>query len=194
MGNTSRAGTIGRVATIAMYIWIVIAIALIADTITVIVGYSPFLGALQPLGSASIIGLMVSGVLFFIWSYRAMSVAHDLTPTLAISPGWSIGWYFVPVATLWKPYEAMREIWQGSALNNETAAHAPLIGWWWAAWIGRGILGGVAGVLVRESPEISLMCVAAATTLGIVAAVLLTLIIGRINRMQAGAIDAGIFD
>jgi hypothetical protein len=194
MGNTSRAGTIGRITSIAMYIWIAIAAALIATTATVIAGDPAFAAALQPIASVSIIFLIVCGILFFVWSYQAMSVAHELTPTLTISPGWSIGWYFVPIATLWKPYEAMREIWAGSASDNETAAHAPLIGWWWAAWIVRGILGGVAGVFVRESPEFSLMCVIAATTSGVAAAVLLTMIIGRVNRMQAGAINVSIFD
>ena len=169
MGNNDRAGSIGRIATVAIYFWIAIDVAMIGVTLAVIAGSRNLLGAMQFLAAASIIWLVACGLLFFVWSYRAMSVAHDLTPTLTISPGWSIGWYFVPVATLWKPYEAMREIWKGSAADNETAARAPLIGWWWAAWIGRAILGLLEGVFAITLPKITFVFLFAAVASSIAA-------------------------
>ena len=33
----------------------------------------------------------------------------------SFTPGWSVGWFFVPIMNPWKPFQAMREIWQASA-------------------------------------------------------------------------------
>ena len=89
--------------------------------------------------------LVIAGLLFgiavaipvWIWMYRAMAIAHERVPSLTISPGWAVGWYFVPIASLWKPYEAMSEISEGSQSGaaNWDELVGSLIGWWWAMWL-----------------------------------------------------------
>jgi hypothetical protein len=65
---------------------------------------------------------------------------------MQFTPGWSIGWYFVPIMSLWKPFQAMREIWQASAApGNWRAVQAPpLLGWWWTLYLGNQILSQIA--------------------------------------------------
>jgi len=52
------------------------------------------------------------GVIFLRWIYRTNKNLHVLSSEhMTFSPGWSLGWYFIPVANLFKPYQAMKEIW-----------------------------------------------------------------------------------
>ena len=54
-----------------------------------------------------------AGVAFFMWVYRANQNARDLSGNeLEFSPGWSVGWFFVPIAALFMPYRVVAEIWR----------------------------------------------------------------------------------
>lgn len=63
------------------------------------------------------------------WRAGSLSAPKFLDDT----PGWAVGWYFIPIASLWKPYVAMRDIVRASTLD------AGLPGWllpfWWTLWI-----------------------------------------------------------
>ena len=90
----------------------------------------------------------VSGVAFllliatFIVFGRWIVLAHrNLTGLGAryveFTPGWAVGWFFIPVASLWKPYQAMRMLWRYSCSVNrpeiqETHVVLPV---WWTLWI-----------------------------------------------------------
>jgi hypothetical protein len=60
--------------------------------------------------------------------------------TMTVTPGWAVGWYFVPVANLWKPYAAMGEIRNASGAGT-LGAVLPL---WWGLWIGSNLLGHIS--------------------------------------------------
>jgi hypothetical protein len=94
------------------------------------------------------IGLfIITGITFLSWIYRANVNARALgAEGMKFTPGWSVGWFFVPVASLWKPFQAMREIWQASTLpgNWQAVPNSPVVGWWWALYIGNAILGQLA--------------------------------------------------
>ncbi len=77
-----------------------------------------------------------------IWIYRASWNARQLQPFAGrITPGWAIGWFFVPFLSLWKPYLAIKETWAASL----RAAEVPVwMGWWWAAWIVANVLGQIS--------------------------------------------------
>jgi hypothetical protein len=62
----------------------------------------------------SFLALIACFVLVGRWIYRTNANAHLLGGDMTISPGWSVGWYFVPVANLFKPYEGMKETWFAS--------------------------------------------------------------------------------
>lgn len=59
-----------------------------------------------------------ASISFLFWIYR---VYKNLTflgnDNLRHSPGWAVGWFFIPIFSLWKPYQVMQEIWKGSSPN-----------------------------------------------------------------------------
>ena len=84
----------------------------------------------------SLLTLFVAGVAFCLFMPRANRNARAFGSLMSNTPGWAAGWFFVPVAGLWKPYYAMKEIWQGS--NPDPTVHAIGAGsgpagplWWW---------------------------------------------------------------
>lgn len=54
-------------------------------------------------------------------------------PFLENTPGWAVGWYFIPIANFWKPYAAMKEIVSASSVREVLSA--PLLPTWWTLWI-----------------------------------------------------------
>ena len=76
----------------------------------------------------------LSGILILAWTYRANANARGLGAVgMRFTPAWSVGWYFIPVANLVKPYDAMREIWKASAHPQGWSQNTePLsLRWWW---------------------------------------------------------------
>jgi len=71
-------------------------------------------GALGNAGM-SILILIITVVFWCIWVHRVSSNAHSLgAQGMAYSPGWAVGYYFIPILCLWKPYQAMVEVWKVS--------------------------------------------------------------------------------
>lgn len=67
------------------------------------------------LGIVHFIIYLVTAVLFLRWTYLANWNARILgAPDLKPSPGWAVGWYFVPIANLWKPFQALRQTFKAS--------------------------------------------------------------------------------
>jgi|WetSurMetagenome_2_1015567.scaffolds.fasta_scaffold37786_2 hypothetical protein len=87
--------------------------------------------------------LIILGVTFLRWIYRANLNLRILSSAqMKFTPGWSVGWYFIPFANLYKPYQAMKEIWtvahRGMRIDNF------LLYWWWAFWIISNFAGKIA--------------------------------------------------
>jgi Domain of unknown function (DUF4328) len=79
---------------------------------------------------------LISGFLFLRWTYLTKKNATALGASgLKFSPGWSVGFYFVPLLTLWKPYQALKETFQASHPDFQDdwkSAPVPiLLPWWW---------------------------------------------------------------
>jgi len=88
----------------------------------------------QIIASSRGVNFLVVLVLFCIWTYRANHNARQLgAPDMQFTPGWAVGWYFIPIANLWKPYQAMREIWQASAnpAHWQQQPRGPILPLWW---------------------------------------------------------------
>jgi hypothetical protein len=82
-------------------------------------------------------------LVWLIWQHRGQSNLHALAiPRLTFSPGWAVGWWLIPVANLWKPFQTVRELWKASD-GDERWRGSPtwsVIGWWWACWVVFNIL------------------------------------------------------
>ncbi len=84
-------------------------------------------------------------VLFFCWKYRAYKNLSGLgAPSIRMSPGGSVGWYFCPIANLWKPFQAMSDIADGSAAKAGRAINSGLLALWWIAWIADGLMSHIS--------------------------------------------------
>jgi hypothetical protein len=104
------------------------------------------------LGLPQMVIVIVTGVLFLMWIHRANRNARGLgAQGLTFTPGWSVGWYFIPIVNLWKPYQAMKQIWQASADPGAWRSQTPpsLLPLWWTLWI-------VSNVLSQASFRLSL--------------------------------------
>jgi hypothetical protein len=66
---------------------------------------------------------------------------------MQFTPGWAVGWHFIPVACLWKPFCAMREIWVASEHASDDWRIEPascLVGLWWGFRLMSFISGKIA--------------------------------------------------
>ncbi|MFO0916991.1 MAG: DUF4328 domain-containing protein [Planctomycetaceae bacterium] len=84
----------------------------------------------------AVVVTIVAGVLFLRYLGRASHNAQVMGANdLSASPGWTIGYFFVPVISLWKPYQITQEIWKASAPEAgswRSQLGSSLVGWWWA--------------------------------------------------------------
>jgi hypothetical protein len=89
---------------------------------------------------------VVSAIFVSRWVLRINANAHELTDMMTMTPRWNVGWFFIPVATLWKPFEGIRQSYQAS-IDGEfpDAVEVPAIfRWWWGLWLITNWIGGVA--------------------------------------------------
>jgi hypothetical protein len=140
-----------------------------------------------------------TGIVWLVWQHRSHANLRAVGIVgLRFSPGWAVGWWFVPIANLWKPFQTVRELHTASAgvdrwLVTPTSA---LIGWWWAAWLIQGVGGRIAGTLLTDVDSIPSATAASRFALltvlvTIVAAFLAILIVRSIVARQATLVAAG---
>jgi hypothetical protein len=62
-----------------------------------------------------------------------------------ITPGWAVGWFFIPILNLWKPFEAMRFLWKAShdARQHELQRGSWVLTTWWSLWLLSSLLGAI---------------------------------------------------
>jgi hypothetical protein len=106
-------------------------------------------------GIIQLLVTIVSGIIFLCWTYRVCKNAHSLNMAQQTStPGWAVGWYFIPIANLWKPCTALREAWLASChpdLQRENGAS--LISFWWSIHILCVALGQISMQMARRLGE-----------------------------------------
>lgn len=79
-----------------------------------------------------------SMLLLLAWTFLANYNARVLGGSdMTFTPGSAVGCYVIPPGLLWKPYLAMKEIWQASIDPTDLKRQrgSPLLGWWWALWL-----------------------------------------------------------
>ncbi len=61
---------------------------------------------------------------------------------LQATPGWAVGWFFIPIMNLWKPYQAMCDLWRASSepKNWNGVERGSILPVWWALWLLSGAL------------------------------------------------------
>lgn len=89
---------------------------------------------------------LVVGVMSLVWIHRVNANAHGLAKGMQSSSAWAVGWYFIPFASLWKPFRGIEEAWKVShAPDRWQLLDTPsLLRTWWGFWIVSGIVGHIA--------------------------------------------------
>ncbi len=56
---------------------------------------------------------ILTAMAWFVWLHRAVANARSLGVQTEATPGWSVGWWFIPFANLIKPYRILRLLFHG---------------------------------------------------------------------------------
>jgi hypothetical protein len=175
-----------RVSVLIIYLYIAITLALSAVDIAAITGAielhalptQAWVDAIRGLAYSQTVTFIVSAIIISFWIYRAHKNLFDAGyDYLEFTPGWSIGWFAVPFASLYMPYRAMRELWHvslGEGRDLSGPAPSELIIWWACFLLGNFAAYGAA------LPVIELL----SNLLSIAAAWFLKIIISRVTQSQ----------
>jgi hypothetical protein len=95
---------------------------------------------------------IISAITFLIWVYRANKNLHAFkNPALRFSPGWAVGWWFVPIMWLFRPYQVVNEISKASNPDVDTSINSvgtlpasAIVGIWWAFFLISNYVGWFA--------------------------------------------------
>jgi hypothetical protein len=80
---------------------------------------------------------IVTAVMWCRWQYGAQTIVDELTSEpLLFTPGWAVGWWFVPFANLVMPFRTLRELWKASHGGDswEDIPTSAVISIWWLSW------------------------------------------------------------
>ena len=114
----------------------------------------PTNAVIADIGLVQLFFVIITEITFFRWIYRSNKNLRKLSgKRMEFAPGWSVGWFFIPIACLYKPYEVMKEIWRVSH-GNENTGHT-IVGWWWALWLISNIAGRFAFEVVMNTNDSS---------------------------------------
>jgi hypothetical protein len=90
------------------------------------------------------IAYLFTAISFCRWIIKAHRRVREFgAQGMTISPGWAVGYFFVPFLNLVLPYRAMKELWQASESASKWMKRPVpgLLPLWWALWITAGVLG-----------------------------------------------------
>jgi phage FluMu protein Com len=108
---------------------------------------------LRLIGWGQIVLRVATAVPFLMWLYRSYANLTALgAQGLAFSPGWTVGYFFIPIVNLFRPYQVLQETWKGSdpdyaSTNSMAWKAAPgsaLVGLWWALWLISNVAGQIS--------------------------------------------------
>ncbi len=119
-------------------------------------------------GIIQIVVFIVTGILVLKWIRHANWNARQLGAVgMKFTPGWSIGWYFIPFFAVYKPYQAMNEIWRASKnpANWQSESASSILGWWWFIWITAGVVNQTSLRLSLSAKELDELIAANVVTL-----------------------------
>lgn len=196
---------LGNVTVILIYLWLASEVAGVAaalGTIMVLGGFGGPIAAQSQLeladtftgvsAVATLIVFVAAGTAVLRWIYMTNRNGHAFGDGLGITPGWSVGWFFVPFLNLYKPFEGVSETWRATVARDDggTVPVPPLLRWWWGLWIATSIWGNIVFRLGMraETPEQLIMAnwaMATSLLIDVPLVLVLTRMIKQLSAMQA---------
>ena len=101
---------------------------------------------------------IISHLIGGLWINHAAHFSNTLVDEKPpISPGWSVGWYFIPIAFLWKPYQAMTQLYRISLNPKQwnSIDNPAILPIWWSLWIVSSISASIMTRLYLNAEELS---------------------------------------
>jgi len=160
------------------------------------------------IGFAQFALYVAAGVAFLMWIHRAHRNLPSLGATdLRFTPRWAVGWFFVPIMSLFRPYQVTSEIWKASdpevnitdGTAWKSAATSPIVGWWWALFLISNFVANIALRTVFIGEELSdllastyaYMVSDAIDVVGILITILMVRRIGQFQEAKNKLISSG---
>jgi len=106
------------------------------------------------------LSFIISAILFIVWFHKAYSNLNKRVRKTEHSVGWSIGAWFVPIVSLFRPFNIMVEIdknadkileKRGVVIENKQYSFISL---WWGLFIGTHVLGRILTRLTLDSTTV----------------------------------------
>ena len=119
------------------------------------------------IGLSQTILFIITAIFFGKWIYRISWNAHYFSSSpQRHSPGWAVGYYFVPIVSLWRPYQALRDAYE--AFIDSTRDHKDnlIFPLWWFAWIVSSFLGTMLLKSSMRAEELDELIQASLITVG----------------------------
>ncbi len=131
-------------------------------------------------------------IVFAMWIHRANFNSRALgAQDMKFTPGWSVGYYFIPFLNLWRPYQAMKEIWKTSKnpIAWEGEERGAILPWWWFFYLVAGMFGNASFRTSMRAKEVHELITATGITIvsdivSIPATIIAIALVGRIYKMQ----------
>jgi hypothetical protein len=146
----------------------------------------------QLLAVAEVLDIVYTAVVFIVWLYQARkNLVTWGIEGLGYGPGWAIGGWFIPFASLVIPKLVVDIVWSGSALpptwRSASRSSNGLIWSWWLCLLAANYATFFAAGRQTGRDDSAAEIVsynAPGTLLTIAAAVLATILVQRVTRMQ----------
>ncbi|HYE46186.1 MAG TPA: DUF4328 domain-containing protein [Caulobacter sp.] len=151
------------------------------------------------LETANVLSWVVTGStwtsfgLMLFWFYRANRNARSASTGLETTPGWAVGFFFIPIMSFYRPYRTISEIWRSATepLSWKSQEDPAIIGWWWGLYIASALGMILSRFAEGEAAGPVYLC---ALALGIAESAVLVVIVRYVARRQWEGKDQSVFD
>lgn len=205
MYKTKDPITTGHIAIVLLWLWLAGDIALSASslfTINVLGGFGGTIAEQSSLELADTLSMWIgltylllfvaSGIAVLRWISLTNRNAQTFGDGLEITPGWAIGWFFIPVASLFKPFQGVSATWRTTVnpAAPDTVDLPALLRVWWGLWVASSIAGNIdfrLSMAAKTAPDLITSNWFSAITLAvdIPLAIVLTTLIKQLSAMQS---------
>jgi hypothetical protein len=129
-------------------------------------------------------------VCFLCWLYRCYANLPSLGSDRLTTPGSAVGGWFIPFVNFVHGYRSVHELYlesQRPAVLPDgyvLPARAGIVGFWWAAFLGRVVISRIADKMIDTEQASSLQWFWATAAIDFAAAILCMMVVYRVDKRQ----------
>lgn len=112
------------------------------------------------IGQLQFLAFVVSALAWLFWLHRSYANLRLVgTRESRFTPGWAIGYWFIPLVNLVRPYQIVADLWwRSDGLNGEGTTERrntpAIISLWWGSYLLSGLVGRVAMTMARNAESL----------------------------------------